>query len=153
MKPQFRHCRWMIMTTALILAASWTNHGYADAPEGRYTIGDGTVLDTKTNLEWQQTISEDSFTWEAAKTHCSTLSLNGSAPWRLPSMKELQTLVDRRRMVPAIDLKAFPNTPAAHFWTSSPLAGSASDAWYVGFDYGNTYYDAVTNTYRVRCVR
>jgi Protein of unknown function (DUF1566) len=76
------------------------------------------------------------------------------AGWRLPTVRELQTLVDPSRMAdPRIDLTAFPTTPSAAFWSSSPVAGSPSLAWLVNF------YDGFANTYDkttmvdVRCVR
>ncbi len=147
-----RHPTWIVFAAALALAAFWADHGRADVPSGRYTIANGTVFDTKTLLTWQQTISASTYTWANAQTYCTNLSLNGMG-WRVPSMKELQTIVDEKKQNPAIDPTAFPNTPADVFWTSSPLAGSASDAWYVSFGLGNSYFVDVTNPYRVRCVR
>jgi hypothetical protein len=125
---------------------------HADAPTGRYTITNGTVYDSKSKLTWQQTVPSTKYAWAAAKTYCSGLSLAGSG-WRLPTAKELQTIVDESRNSPSIDPTAFPSTPLDYFWSSSPLADSSSYAWIVYFDDGYTGIKDVSNTNDVRCVR
>jgi hypothetical protein len=52
-----------------------------------------------------------------------------------------------------IDVAAFPNTPAAYFWTSSPFAGSSGNAWVVDFYEGVSGNKVVGSNYNVRCVR
>ena len=132
---------------------AFTTSAHANAPAGRYTTANGTVYDTKTKLTWQQTVASGTYNWAGAKTYCAGLSLNGTG-WRLPTIKELQTIVDDSRTNPAIDTTAFPSTPADWFWSSSPLAGSSSYAWDVSFDFGFTGYSDVSYNYgNVRCVR
>jgi hypothetical protein len=125
----------------------------ADAPPDRYMInsGQGLVTDLRTGLTWQQPISAMQYTWDAANTYCRGLSLGGMNGFRIPSLKELMTLVDPARVSPAIDPKAFPTTPLEWFWTSSNRSslGTAS----VSFDTGGTGYFPVSNRLRVRCVR
>jgi hypothetical protein len=79
----------------------------------------------------------------------------GGTGWRLPTIKELQSIVDlSQTAAPYIDPTAFPSTPSNYFWSSSPLAGSSSDAWNVSFGNGATYGTAVSGSYSyVRCVR
>jgi hypothetical protein len=89
----------------------------------------------------------------------NTAALPGSG-WRLPSVKELQTLVDDS-VFPAIptnlDQTIF-QTSAQQYWTSTPFAGaaaSAPEAWLVSFGSGaslHSYVDA-QSVYRFRCVR
>jgi len=139
----------------IVLASVWTESVDASAPAGRFAKGQGTVLDTKTKLLWQQDTPQLTYSWSDAKSYCASVgtSLGGSG-WRLPTVRELQTLVDPSRMAdPRIDLTAFPSTPSAGFWTSSPVAGSPSSAWLVNFYDGfASVYDATT-TVDVRCVR
>jgi hypothetical protein len=97
-------------------------------------------------------VPPSSYAWEDAKTYCAALDLSG-AGWRLPNVKELQTIVDETRADPAIDETAFPSTPSELFWTSSPVAGNANYAWNVYFNYGDSNADGVLYTGRVRCVR
>jgi len=110
----------------------------------------GAVYDAATGLTWQQTLDAGSYNWMAGKTYCS----NMGGTWRLPSLTELQTIVDDTRSYPSIDPTAFPNTPAIWFWTSSPGAGGFSSyAWSVTFSFGNAHSDAVGLSNGVRCVR
>lgn len=128
--------------------------GRASAPAGRYTIANGTVYDTKTALTWQQAVSSSTYTQAAAATYCATLGLNG-AVWRLPTIKELATIVDDSVSSPGptIDSTAFPATPGDYFWASTSYAGASGFGWFVNFYYGDPSYFAVTNTHYARCVR
>jgi hypothetical protein len=119
-------------------------------PDG--TTSGGTVYDTKTKLTWQQAVPSGTYIWAGAKTYCAGLNLGGTG-WRLPTVKELQTIVDDSQTDPAIDTKAFPSTPTDYFWSSSPAAGSPSDAWFVHFFAGMTSSFDVPDACRVRCVR
>ena len=58
---------------------------------------DGTVSDKATGLMWQQRDSEQTLDWSGALTYCGKLPLGGNADWRVPSIKELQSLVDYSR--------------------------------------------------------
>lgn len=147
-----RHSNWIVFVAALIIAGSWSEHGRANAPPGRYDITNDTVYDKQTELRWLRTINGNMYTWSDAQMYCTNLNLDGIM-WRLPSMKELQTIVDETRVSPAIDQMVFPATAPAAFWTSSMTADSQSDAWYVNFaDGAATQNASQANTYRVRCV-
>jgi len=58
--------------------------------------GDGTVTDMNTGFIWQQFLFEDKYTYEDALAIADTFSLNGFDDWRLPSIKELYSLIDFR---------------------------------------------------------
>jgi len=147
-----------LLAAALVVLVPLTR-GRATAPPGRYTINADTVLDTETGLLWQRNIPATPCAGAATCTlaqalgYCEGLSLGGFSDWRLPTIKELQTLVDDRAYNPAIDATAFPATPATNFWSSSPYASNATDAWVVMFYGGYTSYGAVAGRNRVRCVR
>lgn len=127
-------------------------HAAAFAPPGRYTIQSGTVIDAKTGLTWQRTIPAPNLSWNDAQTYCqnNTAGLPGTG-WRLPSVKELQTLVDETQSKPAIDLSAFSFAPSVAFWTSSSLAGGSSNWYVVNFAGGGVNF--ASGAHRVRCVR
>ena len=127
------------------------------APAGRYTYpAAGTVYDTKTKLTWQQTVPSATYAWADAKTYCAGVgaTLSGTG-WRLPTMKELQTIVDELRRNPAVDPTAFPGTPSNFFWSSSPATFTVSPTlgWYVNFSLGESRYFNPTASFHVRCVR
>ncbi len=54
--------------------------------------GDGTVTDNVTGLMWQQDPGEK-MTWEEAVENLETFELGGYTDWRLPTIKELYSLV------------------------------------------------------------
>jgi hypothetical protein len=114
--------------------------------------GDGTVRDAATGLTWQQGLDGMTRSWSDARSYCVALALAGGG-WRLPSMKELQTLIDERRIDPAIDGALFPSTPSAGFWAGTPLAGMPPNVWFVDFYSGVAYNAVPEHLYNVRCVR
>lgn len=125
-----------------------------------------TVTDTRTGLMWDRcalgqsgascTGAASTFTWSAALDEAQarrTANYKGYNDWRLPNVKELQSLVERCRINPSINEFAFPATAAAFFWTGSPNATSPSHSWVVDFSSGDSNSDVRTNPYRVRLVR
>ena len=129
--------------------------GRADAggtASWRYEVRNGSVYDTKTKLTWQRDVPTPAAAWIAARDYCGSLDLDGGG-WRLPSVSELQTLIDETTSDPAVDLTAFPGTPSDYFWTSSVVPSFESFAWTVYFGYGlSTFFD-VNQAHQVRCVR
>ena len=137
---------WIHLT---VLSCSSLAH--AEAPPDRYTFPSaGVVYDTRTKLTWQLELSGIGYTLEDATTYCASLSLAGSG-WRLPLISELLTLVDLTQENPAIDSKAFPNTPPGGFWASP---GSNQDhGWSVRFREGDSHILGSGAQNFVRCVR
>lgn len=133
----------------------------ADAPAGHYVVtagsgtGNGTVYDSKSKLTWQQTVSSTTYTWAEAKTYCAGVGASlGGTGWRVPTIKELLSIVDFSQTVPPpIDPNAFPSTPLEWFWSSSPAAGPPPFAWVVDFFIGYADNDDITDANLVRCVR
>ncbi len=140
-----------MLAVAAVIGILSINDARANAPSGRYTQQGATVVDNKTGLTWEQSASTTPFTWTGAKSRCSSVG----AGWRVPTIKELQSLVDYARSgTPKIDTAYFPGTPFEPFWWSSTaMAGSSSDAWYVDFDNGSAGHQAMTDGGLVRCVR
>lgn len=125
----------------------------ANAPDGRYRVDAGTVYDTKTLLTWQQSAPDVAFDQATAKSYCSILSLNGRG-WRVPTIKELQTLFDPSQTTsPTIDGNAFPNTPVSDFWSASPAVGSLATAWALDFSLGICHQVDASQMLHLRCVR
>lgn len=125
----------------------------AAAPAGRYVAGGGVVYDTRTNLSWQQIVPAGMYTQADAESYCARLGPVGVL-WRVPTMKEILTIVDLTvaQPNPTIDARFFPNTPAGFFWSSTPYSGTPGSAWSAQFLYGFAYGNMVTDTSYVRCV-
>ena len=114
--------------------------------------GDGSVTDNNTGLIWQQ--GEDGQkTWEDAIAYCEDLSLAGHTDWRLPNIKELESITDDTLYNPAIDTNFFPDAIASHYYSSTTFASSSSYALDVVFDRGYLDADNKADDDRVRCVR
>jgi len=126
------------------------------SPQPRFVEnGDGTVTDNATSLMWQKEDDNITRDWESALGYCETLVMpaGGHTDWRLPSIKELRSIVDCARSDPAINTKVFPGTKPTYYWSSSTRAGSGEHTVCVHFDEGEVTGYLKTNTAYVRCVR
>jgi hypothetical protein len=120
--------------------------------EGRFVVNDGgtpadmsddTVTDTCTGLMWQKDTAdvdgnglignEDRLNWQGALKYCDSLSFAGHDDWRLPNVRELQSIVDYGRFDLAID-PVF-GALSDWYWSSSSY-DSPWNAWVVLFNGG-----------------
>ena len=73
--------------------------------------GDGTISDLNTGLMWQKSPDFDTKrSWSAAATYANGLSLAGHNDWRLPTVKELYSLMDFRGSSTATPRKPYIDT-------------------------------------------
>lgn len=117
-----------------------------------------TVFDHETGLTWQRTAPTRDYKQSEALDYCRVLPLgNFGSGWKLPTKKQLETLVNRQ--LPAwssitIDLEAFPGEANKQYWTSTPYADEpTTKSWLVGFFGGSSTFAA--NDFievRARCV-
>ncbi len=108
--------------------------------------GDNTVTDSSTGLIWTKSTVASDVNYKGATEQVEALG-DG---WRLPTVDELQSIVDRAKYRPAIDSEAFPDTENDCYWTSTPCAWNASARWVVYFDCGHV---DDSRQYGVACVR
>lgn len=116
----------------------------------------GAVVDPKSKLMWQRVVDPTKRNWADAKTYCQDLLLAKLDDWRLPHKDDLCTIFETSGTTPAIDLKAFPDTPAAPFWTATKQ--NSTHAYGVAFDQASSKvcqegYEAFELLHYVRCVR
>jgi len=80
-------------------------------------VGADTVVDSMTGLEWQRSaLDPTGVTWKAALAYCEGLTHASRTDWRLPSIKELATIVDESdASAPAIDESSFRTSSAAYY--------------------------------------
>jgi hypothetical protein len=127
--------------------------------------GDGTVTDGCTGLMWQKdTADEDGqpaeLEWCRALSYCENLSFAGHDDWRLPNVRELQSLADYGRFDPSIDpvFGAVPDfywsSTTSYFFIDDPDDPEARDsAWGVYFYDGDVCPDFKGSGFYVRAVR
>jgi hypothetical protein len=140
-------------------------HAGGCASEGRFVDnGDGTVTDNCTGLMWQkdtadtngdgQRTSSDIVGWCRALEHSENLSFAGHDDWRLPNVRELQSIVDYGRVYPKIDDRVFGRESIQlNYWSSSSSAGSPHLAWQVLFNGGHFVTFTKDTAAAVRAVR
>ena len=116
--------------------------------------GNGTITDNVTGLIWQQS-EEDFKDWESAITYCQELSLSGYSDWRLPNIKELESMVSDTKYIPALDINYFPYARTSDYWSSTTDLFYSLNAWRV--DFGSGTVGILPKTFMfdvyVRCVR
>lgn len=130
-----------------------------------YTDNGDTVTDSSTGLEWQRCPAglegancdaglASGFSWTNALSYCGSRDLGGHTDWRLPNIKELESLADLSRYNPAINSAYFPGAEVTdYYWSSTTNVNSKDKAWYVYFFRGKVFYESKYGTFRVRCVR
>lgn len=59
--------------------------------------GDGTITDNATGLMWMQNDNGTGIQWDSALSYAEKYTYAGHSDWRLPDIKELQSIVDYTR--------------------------------------------------------
>lgn len=108
------------------------------------------VFDLETGLEWEASPANQDVTEAQAESYCQGLVLDNHSDWRLPSVRELSTLID-----PTDATRALPTSFSLvgyYFWSSTLTPGK--DYWVVSMGDGYTAMNtSVVTSHRVRCVR
>lgn len=135
--------------------------------KSKFTVNtNGTVTDKKAKLMWMQcSIGQsgadcsgagETFTYEHSLQQAKIVNETGFAnfkDWRVPSLKELTSMVDVTCGQPVLNTTAFPNVPKGWFWTSSPHNSNTYYAWMVYFEHAKHHTDVKYGTNYVRLVR
>ncbi len=120
---------------------------------------DSTITDSATGLMWTKYDNGQGLTWEEAISFAENSNITGHNDWRLPNVKELQSIVDYTRSpstsnsaaidpvfhcTPIIDQGGNSNFP--QYWTGTTHANMStnnSGAWgaYVCFGEGNGWME------------
>ena len=136
----------MNVSARLVRGAAWSGTRFMVTTEAYLTDGvDNAVIDRKTGLTWRRCLEGQFWSGSACSGSATAynhpnalLRANSIVGWRLPNIKELSSLADRSRQIPALDSAAFPGLGGGvDTWSSTPVPGSA-DAAYVGFGIGYT---------------
>lgn len=108
--------------------------------ENRYTIVDANItLDQATNIMWERN-DHNATNYADALDTCNDSELGGYTDWRLPNIKELQSIVDYTKSPgktnsPAIDIEVFSSTEFINesgerdwgsYWSSTALLGTTA---------------------------
>jgi hypothetical protein len=143
-----------------------------DRPTPRFTDNrNGTVTDKLTGVIWLQNANcfpgnGLGVTWQVALNAANTLvspscglsDRSVAGDWRLPNLKELQSLLDLGQFEPALPAgHPFSGVQAESFyyyWSSTTNWANSHAAWVVGMQHGqNGYQSKVQGTFLVWPVR
>jgi len=99
-------------------------------------VDDDTAKDTLTNLVWQRSDDGQKRSWNDALDYCADLILAGKNDWRLPTIEQLQTIIDYTTGDPAISTEVF-SAQSGLYWSSSTVTGDPYFEW----EWGVSFYD------------
>jgi len=126
---------------------------------------DDTVEDNCTGLWWQQhqadvdgsgTISfdvDEELNWCEALTYCDDLDFGGFTDWRLPNIRELQSIVDYSRWHPDLPMDPKFEGIASWYWSSTSNTNAPALKYFVNFDIGEVRHTSEDKNRAVRAVR
>lgn len=134
---------------------------FAESEENRFShVNKDIVLDNKTKLLWLQCINPANcsaqvpMNWENAGQACANIQLE-ELQWRLPTIIELNSLIDLQAKPQKINITYFANTKAAGYWTdtrSLTYKTLGDRAWYINFSHASIFDAPVISKHFVRCV-
>jgi hypothetical protein len=148
-------------------------------------LGNGVIKDQKTGLFWEKKSDDGGihdkdllFSWSTGAPYTAnglaftvllaalnTQKFGGFSDWRLPTITELQTLVDFARNQPSVDVKFNTGcvagcsvltcscTLSAGYWSSTTVEYYPTFAWDLFFDFGAPDVADKTQVAYVRSVR
>ena len=102
---------------------------------------------------WKQQPLQDSLSWESALQSAEETNFAGASDWRLPNIKELQSLNDENYSNPSINPIFNSQISAGKYWSSTSLPNQTTKAWYLDTRFGITTYAVKTDKLKVVFVR
>ncbi len=100
-------------------------------------MGSAAVLDRETGLVWEKVPSASVFNWFDASFHCLNLNTGGRTGWRLATIQELLSIVDRSAVNPALPNGHPFTVQSSVYWSATALANNTALAWLVDFSDGS----------------
>ncbi|MBM4345662.1 MAG: DUF1566 domain-containing protein [Deltaproteobacteria bacterium] len=145
--------RTLTLTLGILTVAALAVPTAAKAPAGRFATTADTAADAATKLVWQRSTWPALHDWKGAWAACDVSDLAGKTDWRLPTARELESILDLGETSPAVDTAVFVNCKPAKYWTASDVVGTKQ---YFVVDFSNgmvlTHLGTEIAAY-VRCVR
>jgi hypothetical protein len=114
------------------------------------------VLDKETGLVWEKSPSTNLYNWISAQRICFSSTKGGRMGWRVPTLQELESLIEPTRVNPALPAgHPFSNVQLAPYWSATTSTEGPEWAWLIDFTNGNVGIsnNKSTNSDYVWCVR
>ncbi len=109
--------------------------------------GDGTVLDTRTNLMWLKDAGMDEVPVQVANSVVHEMNIglregHGYSDWRIPGVEEVLSLVDASEVYPSLPKdNPFAGVRLGRYWTSTGGFNLAGYAWIVDMATGSERFE------------
>ena len=157
----------LVITHLPAFAQKYNPHMKLSNSDDQFLVNQQTVTDITTGLMWMrcsvgQTLINNNCSGPAGKFSTWKAALDGAiknktmasfSDWRLPNIKELDTIVERACAEPAISLAVFPDTPSAIYWSSTPQKDNQYIARIIDFSDGLEFLRASVTERHIRLVR
>ena len=146
---------WVVISQDIPASFSAQGDPAVSSPSQRFVaVFDGAaVKDVQTGFTWEQSPDLSYSVWTEAIAHCQAKTVGGQTGWRLPSIKELSTLIDSSQKDPSLPSgHPFGNNKSSIFWSSTPSETDDMVAWHVSFFTGEVVTDQKSQTRRAWCV-
>lgn len=159
----------LTLSTAVLMTGCASLHNVKESDE--QLLAKGVWHDKKTDLLWTRCSIGQTWTgsscvgaafrhsWDSAMSIAKESDYAGRKEWRLPTLKELETLMikdkrgyaapDGSLFAPLLDIEGMPNQGV--YW-SSTVDKKWNTVWFVRFGNGTTAYNWKSDTYFVRLV-
>ena len=114
------------------------------------------VRDNETGLVWERSPLMSTHDWFQAKIQCMARTTGGRKGWRLPSVHELNGIVNPFNPTSTADLPTghpFNDVQRFSYWSATLQVGNSSVAWSVSFFDGDVDGVVQTGPLLVWCVR
>lgn len=137
-------------------------------PDSRFSDNhDGTVTDNQTRLMWKKcSEGQDGidcnegeaklfkyYSAMATADEANKEAFAGYSDWRVPSLNELESIIEKQCLCPSINLRIFPNSPVKSVWSSTRSEFKDYEILTLHFFKGDNSKDDRTNQSPSSCVR
>ena len=117
-------------------------------------LAERVFVDKSTSLIWQdhQDNRELSITYYQSQDYCEKLVIGKYNNFRIPTLRELQSIVNYKKYDPAIK-KGFDYVSNEYYWSTTPFADDNKIVWLVNFKKGERTVKDMHYDRHIRCVQ
>ncbi len=99
-------------------------------------LGNGTIMNSETSLQWLQDAGSESMTWYQANDYVKNLYIGGYSDWRIPTKEEIESLIaiatregTREKYHNFFNEHGFKNVLYGYYWSSTYHTNIADRAY------------------------
>jgi hypothetical protein len=117
--------------------------------------GENVVIDRKNSLMWQDTLyNREKRSWRGAKEYCENLIFGSFSDWRVPTIRELYSIIEHNQKRGASKVSSqFYTLQKSWYWSSTQFVDEKRKSWNINFSTGNDTWDFKSKRINVVCVR